>query len=79
MLHAAYISGYTAAEEILRLKNNDNSLDPPTEQVKHGIKKWDVICPIGSEVFLPLNDTSFNDSNENVNCITIHNATRNSP
>ena len=40
-VHSAYISGYRAAEEILKL---ENMTDSPTEQLQHGIKSWDVIC-----------------------------------
>lgn len=51
-VHGAYISGYRAAEEILKeieKNSSDTRLDSPMEQVRHGIKKLDVICGKGNE------------------------------
>lgn len=61
-VHGAYISGYRAAEEILKLENKLDKLDYPTEQLKHGIKRSDVICQKGYE----LKDET---STENVKCV----------
>ncbi len=46
-VHAAYITGYRAAQEILKLENN---VDSPREQLEHGIYAADVICPKGFSV-----------------------------
>ena len=58
-VHSAYISGYRAAEEILKL---ENKTDSPLVQREHGIKSWDVICGMG---FVLKDETS----TENVNCV----------
>lgn len=44
MVHGAYISGYRAAEEILKL---EDKVDSPLEQLEHGIKSMDIICANG--------------------------------
>lgn len=53
-VHGAFVSGYRAAEEIIKI-SNQTTLDSPLEQIRHGIKKVDVICNEGSESLL---DTS---------------------
>jgi hypothetical protein len=58
-VHGAYISGYRAAEEIMRM---EGTVDSPQEQLEHGIKSWNVICKNG-EV---LKDET---STENVRCV----------
>ena len=47
-VHGAYISGYRAAQQVLKVENDD-LLDAPLEQIRHGIKKWDVVCKAGYE------------------------------
>ena len=75
-VHGAYISGYRAAEEILKLEDfevvknshgqiNDSGLvDSPLEQIKHGMKNWDVICRNG---FVLKDETS--TEAEDVECV----------
>lgn len=58
-VHGAYISGYDAAQEILELNNN---MDTIREQLDHGIHKDD-ICPEAQEL-----DDEFS---ENPKCIPI--------
>ncbi|MCI4433722.1 MAG: FAD-dependent oxidoreductase [Nitrosopumilus sp.] len=50
-VHAAYISGYRAAEEVLKAKD-EKLLDAPLEQLRHGIKKWDVICKANEQLIV---------------------------
>lgn len=47
-VHGGYITGYRAAEEVIKTEN-ENLLDVPLEQIRHGIKNWDVICKRGYE------------------------------
>lgn len=61
-VHGAYISGYRAAQEILRL---EDSPDLPQKQITHGIKSKDVICGKG---FSLVNRTSI----ETVRCVQDH-------
>ena len=44
-VHAAYISGYRAAEEVVQTENKP--MDQPLEQLSNGIKPQDVICKKG--------------------------------
>jgi hypothetical protein len=43
-VHAAYITGYRSAQEILKIEDN---VDSPHEQLEHGIGRDDIICPNG--------------------------------
>jgi hypothetical protein len=43
-VHGAYISGYRASQEVLKVIDDKNKLDSAREQLEHGIKRWDIIC-----------------------------------
>ena len=70
-VHGAYISGYTAAQEIMALEGN---ADPPLTQLKNGVTPEDIVCKKDYKLWGKIIDEEFT----NPICVSVETSDRTS-